>query len=64
MTGASALGIPVFAILHNLVYGVLIKLFGDNFWGEGGDEPVFFLLATIVSPVVFLVGIVEVSFPS
>jgi DMSO/TMAO reductase YedYZ heme-binding membrane subunit len=58
LTGASALGIPVFAILHNVVYGLFIKFFGEDFWGKGGDEPVFFLLALIVCPIIFLVGTV------
>ena len=58
LTGASAVGFPVFAALHNLVYALFIKLFGADFWGAGGDEPVFFILATIVCPVGFLVGVV------
>jgi hypothetical protein len=56
LTGASAVGLPVFIILHNLVYGLFILLFGADFWGASGDEPVFFILATIVCPVAFLVG--------
>jgi hypothetical protein len=56
LTGASAVGIPIFAILHNVVYGLLILLFGKEFWGKGGDEPVFFILAVIVCPILFAVG--------
>lgn len=55
LTGASALGIPVFGILHNLVYFLCIK-FGWVYWEEGGDEPVFFILALFVCPALFLVG--------
>ena len=56
LTGVGATGIPVCAILHNLVYGLFIEVFGKDFWGPGGDEPVFFILATIVCPVLFLIG--------
>jgi hypothetical protein len=56
LTGASAVGLPVFAVLHNLVYALFIHFFGENFWGPGGDEPVLFTLATIVCPLGFLVG--------
>jgi len=54
LTGLSAVAIPVCAVLHNLVYALCIVLFGEEFWGEGGDEPVFFILAVIVCPAVFL----------
>ena len=58
LTGASAVGLPVFAVLHNLVYALLILWFGEDFWGSTGDEPVFFILAVIVCPIGFLVGAV------
>lgn len=41
-----AVGFVVFAILHNVAYMLL-----------GFEEPVFFLLAVLVSPGVVLVGI-------
>jgi len=47
LTGASAAGLPVFAVLHNVV-GALLNL----------EEPVFFILATMVCPIAFLVGAV------
>jgi hypothetical protein len=47
MTGASALALPVFAILHNVVSGLFCK---------GGEEPVFFVLAVIVCPALFVIG--------
>jgi hypothetical protein len=57
LTGASAVGLPVFVLLHNAVYGLFIYFFGANFWNvTGGDEPVFFILATMVCPIAFLVG--------
>ena len=61
ITGASAAGIPVGVVLHNVVYGVFIYFFGENFWDRIGmsDEPVFFVLAIIVCPIAFLVGIVS-----
>ena len=61
VTGASAVGIPVGVILHNVIYGLFIYFFGDNFWERIGtsDEPVFFVLATIVCPLAFLVGTIS-----
>ena len=61
LTGASAAGILVSVLLHNAIYGLFIHFFGADFWdriGPGGDEPVFFIMATIVCPIGFLVGIV------
>ena len=58
LTGASVVGLPVFAVLHNVVYGLFAIWFGGDFWGAGGDEPVFFILAIIVCPIAFLVGVV------
>lgn len=53
LTGASAVGLPVFALLHNLVYALLIYFFG---FGPDFDEPVFFMMAVFVCPLGFLVG--------
>jgi hypothetical protein len=58
LTGSSALGITVFVVLHNLLFALLIKLFGEGVWGSLGDEPVFFILATMVCPIALLVGII------
>lgn len=58
LTGTSALGMGLSATLHNLVFGLLIKLFGEGVWGSMGDEPVFFILATIVCPLALLVGVI------
>ncbi|MCL5771039.1 MAG: hypothetical protein M1479_02025 [Actinobacteria bacterium] len=58
LTGASALGMGLSAVLHNLVFALLIKMFGEGVWGSMGDEPVFFVLATIVCPIALLVGII------
>ncbi len=44
--------------MHNLFFALLIKLFGEDFGARMGDEPVFFILATIVCPIAFLVGII------
>jgi hypothetical protein len=57
LTAASAVGVFIFILLHNAVYGLLIHLFGEGFW-NGGDEPFFFILAVIVCPLGFLVGAV------
>ena len=47
-------------VLHNVIYGLLILWFGEDFWDRigVGDEPVFFIMATIVCPIGFLVGAV------
>ena len=57
LTASSAAGIFVFVLLHNLVYGLFIYFFGQGFW-NGGDEPVFFILALFVCPLGFLTGAV------
>jgi len=49
LTEASFVGLPVFGILHNAVSGL------TNF-----EEPVFFILAIIVCPLGFLVGIIGI----
>jgi len=56
LTGASVAGFFVSVVLHNLIYGLFIYFFGKDFWGPGGDEPVFFILAIVVCPIGFLIG--------
>jgi len=60
LTGVSVIGMPISIILHNLIYGLFIYFFGQNFWERIGllDEPVFFIIAIIVCPIAFLVGII------
>jgi hypothetical protein len=59
LAGASAAAIPVCALLHNVVYGLFLWWFGEGFWERhGADEPVFFLLAVVVCPALFLIGAV------
>ena len=60
LTGASSAGIVVSALLHNAIYGLFIQWFGADFWERigAGDEPFFFILAIIVCPIGFLVGVV------
>jgi len=50
LTGASAAGMPVFVVLHNAVSGL-----------SHTEEPVFFILATIICPLAFLVGALGTS---
>jgi hypothetical protein len=45
LIGTSAVGLPVFTVLHNVVSGLF-----------NIEEAVFFILATIVCPIGFLVG--------
>ena len=56
--GISAAGILISAILHNVIYGLLSLFFGKEFWGKGGDEPAFFILALLVFPVLFIISAV------
>ncbi|MBN2096581.1 hypothetical protein JW752_04280 [Candidatus Peregrinibacteria bacterium] len=56
LTGASSAAVFPSVILHNLVYALFICLFGADFWGSGGDEAFFFILALMVCPLVFLVS--------
>ena len=58
LTGIAPLVMFGSIILHNLVYGLFIVLFGENFWERIGigDEPFFFILAVIICPIAFLVG--------
>jgi hypothetical protein len=60
LTGAAAAGFFISILLHNIVYGLLIYFFGSDFWERIGlgDEPFFFLVAFIVCPIGFLVGLV------
>lgn len=60
LVGISPVGVVVSILLHNLVYGLFIVLFGDGIWGGGGDEALFFILGLIVFPLLFLVGLIGV----
>lgn len=57
LAGASAAGIPICALLHNVVYALCNSWFGEGFWERNGsDEPVFFILAIVVCPALFVIG--------
>jgi hypothetical protein len=57
VTGVSAAAMPICALMHNLVYALFIWWFGEGFWERhGADEPVFFILAIVVFPALFLIG--------
>ncbi len=60
LTGASAVGIFVSILLHNVIYGLFIYWFGAGFWDRIGlaDEPFFFFMAIIICPAAFLIGTV------
>ena len=47
LTGGSAVGFIIFVLLHNIVSGLF-----------NIEEPVFFIIATIVCPIAFLIGAV------
>jgi len=59
LTGISATGVFLSVLLHNFIYGYFIYFYGQDFWERIGlgDDPVFFLLAIIVFPILFLVGV-------
>jgi hypothetical protein len=58
LTSASAVGVFVAILLHGVVYGLFILIFGEGFWEGLGmpDEPFFFFMALIVCPIAYLVG--------
>jgi hypothetical protein len=60
LSGFSLAGFFVFVLLHNLIYGLFIYFFGQDFWIKTGigDEPFFFILAVIVCPIGLLVGLI------
>lgn len=59
LAGTSAAAIPICVLLHNLVYALFILWFGEGYWEkQGTDEVLFFILATVVCPSLFLVGTV------
>ena len=60
LTGSGAAGMGISIVLHNLLFGLLMILFGKGFWERTGigDEPVFFILATIIFPLMLLVGVI------
>ena len=58
LTSSSAVGVFVSLLLHGVVFGLLILLFGEDFWSRTGleDEPFFFIMGLLVCPVAYLVG--------
>jgi hypothetical protein len=56
LTGASGAGVMIFGLLHNIVYILCVKL-GWVYWGEGGDEPVFFILVLFVCFPLFILSL-------
>jgi hypothetical protein len=58
LAGAALAAMPVFILLHGLFYGLLIRIFGEGFWGSAAnsDEPFFFIVAIVVCPLAYLVG--------
>lgn len=52
-TGVSAVCMFIFILLHNFVSGLLTLIRGND---EVVEEPVFFILAVLVCPIIFTVG--------
>ena len=59
LTGVSAAGIFIAIILHNFIYGLFIYMFGEDFWGQPGDEGFFFIVAIFIFPLLFLIGSIK-----
>ena len=55
MMGGSILGFFASVLLHNAIYAVVFVTLLDK---PDYDEPVFFIIAVIVCPIVFIVGAV------
>ena len=55
LTGASAVGIPISAVLHNALYALVLVTMLNR---PDIDEPFFFIMAIFVCPLGFLVGAV------
>ena len=53
LTGISSVGFLVFVVLHNLVSGLLSMILNSEI-----EEPVFFILAVIVCPLGFIIGVI------
>lgn len=60
LTGVSSAGFLISVFLHNIIYGLFIQLFGDDFWNRigMGDEPLFFVIAIFICPLGFIIGVV------
>ncbi len=59
LAGGSGSAFFVSVVLHNLVYALMIGLMGQGFWEKVGvpDEPVFFLIALILCPILLVIGV-------
>lgn len=53
LTGASIVGFFIFAILHNIISGILSQLLKQEI-----EEPIFFIMATLVCPIGVVVGVI------
>jgi len=60
LTSSSAVGVFASILLHGVVYGLFILLFGEDFWSRTGleDEPFFFIMGLLVCPIAYLAGTV------
>ena len=58
LTSSSAVGVFAGILLHGIIYGLFILIFGDDFWSRIGleDEPAFFIMGLMVCPIAYLVG--------
>jgi hypothetical protein len=58
LTSSSAVGVFASILLHGVVFGLFILIFGEDFWSRTGigDEPFFFIMGLFICPVAYLVG--------
>lgn len=58
--GAALAAIPLFILLHNLIYSVIVQKqqYGIMTFEGNRDEPVFLILAVMVCPIVYMAGAV------
>lgn len=59
LLGASIAVFFLSTLLYNLVYGLLLRWFGADFWNRlsTGDEFFFFSIAVFICPVGFVIGV-------
>ena len=58
--GAALAALPLYILLHNLTYSLLVETshYGIMTFEGNSDEPIFFILALVVCPLVYLVSAV------
>lgn len=60
LTGSSAAAMTIGAVLHNLLYALMVYLSSTGLFGlpSDFDEPFFLILALVIAPIGLLAGII------